>query len=285
MKHIYLLFTVLVCGVLQAQIVTIPDANFKAKLLQANETNSIALNSNEYPISIDTNNNGEIEISEALSVKCIDVSGSGIADLGGISSFANLKWLRCSNNALTEITIDSSIAIEQLFASNNSINSISVNFGAYLEGINLSYNNLTSFALGNCTNWEMLNLSHNQLTSLEFDNVSIAYLNVSHNSLSDIQFNGNFSLFSSADFTHNQFTMLDLSSVESTEDATLYLGYNVEDKVLFGDFIQPGNIQYSSNNSELDLGNFHMTRVCEPEYRGNVSITNSPNLHNVILKN
>ncbi len=285
MKHFYLLMSVLFCGVLHAQIVNFTDPNFKAKLLQANETNSIALNSNEFPITIDTNNNGEIEISEALAVKSINVSDSGITDLGGISSFANLKWLRCSNNVLTEILIDDSITIEVLLASHNSIHTISVNFGQSLEGIDLSYNDLTSFALDNCINWETLNLSHNQLSSLVFDNVSIAYLNVSHNSLSDIQFNGNFSLLSSADFTHNQFTLLDLSTIESTEDATLFLGYNVEDKVLFGDFIQPGNIQYSSNNSELDLGNYHMTRVCEPENRGNVSITNSPNLQNVILKN
>jgi Secretion system C-terminal sorting domain len=285
MKHIYLLFTVLFCGFLNAQIINFPDANFKAKLLQANSTNTIALNMSESPVAIDTNNNGEIEVVEAQNIKSLNVSNSGISDLSGISSFASLKWLRCANNLLTEIVIDDSILIESLIANNNAISSISVNFASNLEGIDLSYNNLTSFALSDCINWETLNLSHNQLSSLEFTNVSVAYLNVRDNSLSDIQFNGNFYLFSSADFTHNQFTLLDLSAIESAEDATLFLGYNIEDKVLFGDFIQPGNIQYSSNNSELDLGNYHMTRVCDPEYRGNVSITNSPNLQNVILKN
>jgi hypothetical protein len=236
-------------------------------------------------MTIDVNADGEIQLTEAQNVYIIDVSNSSISDVAGISNFVNLKGLNCSYNQLTSLTIDSSIKIWMLNASHNLLNSIDVAFRPSVEGINLSYNNLTSFALDNCTNWETLNLSHNQLSSLEFDNVSIAYLNVSHNSLSDIQFNGNFSLFSSADFTHNQFTLLDLSDIESTEDATLLLGYNVEDRVLFGDFIQPGNIQYSSNNSELDLGNYHMTRVCQPENRGNVSISNSPNLQNVILKN
>lgn len=285
MKYFYLLFTALFCGFLHAQIINFPDANFKAKLLQANATNGIALNTNEGSVAIDVNVNGEIEVSEVQGIKSLNLSNSGIVDLSGISNFASLKWLRCANNLLTEITIDDSILIESLIANNNAISSISVNFASNLEGLDLSYNNLTSFALSDCINWETLNLSHNQLSSLEFTNVSVAYLNLSYNNLSQIQFNGNFALFSYADFTHNQFTLLNLSTISSNEDATVVLGYNIEDKVLFGDFIQPGNIQYSSNNSELDLGNYHMTRVCDPEYRGNVSITNSPNLQNVIFKN
>lgn len=285
MKHIYLLFTVLLGGFLHAQIITIPDANFKAKLLEANATNGIALNMNESPVVIDSNNNGEIEVSEVQNIKALNLSNSGISDLNGISSFVNLKWLTCSNNSLTTLDLGNSIVLISLNAHHNSLNSISVNFEEYVEGIDLSFNSLTSFALDNCINWETLNLSHNQLSSLEFNNVSIAYLNLSYNNLSHIQFNENFTLFSYADFTHNQFTLLDLSAISSSDEATLMLGYNIEDRVLFSDFIQPGNIQYSSNNSELDLGNFHMTRVCDPENRGNVSITNSPNLQNVIFKN
>ena len=167
-------------------------------------------------MTIDVNADGEIQLTEAQNVYIIDVSNSSISDVAGISNFVNLKGLNCSYNQLTSLTIDSSIKIWMLNASHNLLNSIDVAFRPSVEGINLSYNNITSFALDNCTNWETLNLSHNQLSSLEFDNVSIAYLNVSHNSLSDIQFNGNFSLFSSADFTHNQFTLLDLSDIEST---------------------------------------------------------------------
>lgn len=47
----------------QAQIVNIPDTNFKAKLLAANTTNSIAADSFNNNIKIDINNNGEIEVS------------------------------------------------------------------------------------------------------------------------------------------------------------------------------------------------------------------------------
>ncbi len=58
-----LLFT----SFLQAQIVNIPDPVFKAKLLSADATNNIAsdfFGANK----IDTNNNGEIEVSEAANI-------------------------------------------------------------------------------------------------------------------------------------------------------------------------------------------------------------------------
>lgn len=57
MKSIFLLF---ICVVSNAQIINIPDQNFKNKLLQANINNQIA-----GWTKIDTNNNGEIEESEA----------------------------------------------------------------------------------------------------------------------------------------------------------------------------------------------------------------------------
>jgi hypothetical protein len=64
-KYLYLLL--LLSGFSYAQIVTIPDANFKAKLLEASPTNVIAYNNGGY-IKIDVNNDGEIQQSEALNV-------------------------------------------------------------------------------------------------------------------------------------------------------------------------------------------------------------------------
>lgn len=286
MKHIYLLFTVLLGGFLHAQIIAIPDVNFKAKLLQANATNGIALNMSEQPVAIDTNNNGEIEVSEVQNIKALNLSNSGISDLGGISSFVNLKWLRCSNNLLTEITIDNSIAIEQLLASYNSISSVSVNFGENIEGVDLSYNNLTSFALDGGAFWESFNLSHNQLSSLTLSNLSMEYFNISHNNLDQIQFVGTVWLYRTCNFSNNQFTILDVSDARfQYEDGIIILGNNVEDVVLFPSMNQPSNVIYSSNNTSLDLGNFQGTHSCDPEYSGHVSITNSPNLENIIFKN
>ena len=69
MKTNYLL--IIVCfftASLFAQTITIPDANFKAKLLQADVTNSIAENSSNSSIKIDSNNDGEIQVVEVQNV-------------------------------------------------------------------------------------------------------------------------------------------------------------------------------------------------------------------------
>ena len=65
MKNIYFLVIALcVFNGLSAQIVNIPDANFKAKLLAVNAAKDINLNF----IVIDKNGDNEIQITEALNV-------------------------------------------------------------------------------------------------------------------------------------------------------------------------------------------------------------------------
>ena len=58
MRKIYLIICIVLCAVFQAQIVNIPDANFK-NILLTNST-SFALNINDFPTVIDTNHDGEI---------------------------------------------------------------------------------------------------------------------------------------------------------------------------------------------------------------------------------
>ena len=74
-----------------AQIVNIPDANFKNALV-----NTLCVdtdNNNVGDADVDTNNDGEIQVSEALAVIALDVFSNNISDLTGIESFANLQWL------------------------------------------------------------------------------------------------------------------------------------------------------------------------------------------------
>ncbi len=67
MKKIYfLLLAFSFFTTANSQIVNIPDANFKAKLLTANTTNTIAKNLFKNYIKIDVNNDGQIQESEAI---------------------------------------------------------------------------------------------------------------------------------------------------------------------------------------------------------------------------
>ena len=71
MKHLLLTVTLLTSFFASAQIVNIPDANFKNALL------------NHIPV-IDTNGDGEIQVSEAMMTYEIDVTAKSIQDITGL---------------------------------------------------------------------------------------------------------------------------------------------------------------------------------------------------------
>lgn len=93
MKNTLLFLMLLLGGMAGAQIVNIPDAAFKTMLLSANSTNYIARDSSDNSIVIDTNNDGEIQVSEALVVWHLFISDPGdmIVSIQGIKSFTNLR--------------------------------------------------------------------------------------------------------------------------------------------------------------------------------------------------
>ena len=80
----------------QAQIVNIPDANFKNTLVN---TNCVDIDGNgSGDVDVDTNDDGEIQVSEALAVLNLHVESRSIGSLEGIQSFANLEHLFGGSN-------------------------------------------------------------------------------------------------------------------------------------------------------------------------------------------
>lgn len=83
---------------IKAQIVTIPDVNFKAYLV-ANA-------------SINTNMDTEIQVSEATAYTgAINSDNLAIFDFTGISAFVNLTFLGCGQNSMTSLDLSSNIAL------------------------------------------------------------------------------------------------------------------------------------------------------------------------------
>ena len=78
MRQFYTLLFFLTCTFLNAQIVNIPDPNFKNALIDE---------------GVDTNNDGEIQVSEAEAVLNLNVNDRNISSLEGIQSFINLEEL------------------------------------------------------------------------------------------------------------------------------------------------------------------------------------------------
>lgn len=102
-------FALVAFNPVSAQIVNIPDNNFKIKLLNANTSNNIAKDINGNNIKVDVNEDGEIQEIEALNVYELSIYNSSIADLTGIEAFTNLTLLGVSHNDLSTIDLSDTI--------------------------------------------------------------------------------------------------------------------------------------------------------------------------------
>ncbi|KQT26015.1 hypothetical protein ASG22_04815 [Chryseobacterium sp. Leaf405] len=95
MRKIYLIFCMIMFAVFQAQIVNIPDDHLKSKLF----IYGAASDSNGNFINIDTNGDGEIQVSEAVMVYKMTIFNltDAITSLSGLNEFPNLRELTLDN--------------------------------------------------------------------------------------------------------------------------------------------------------------------------------------------
>ncbi|EJL60335.1 DUF7619 domain-containing protein [Flavobacterium sp. CF136] len=200
MKKIYFLFFGLCFfNVLSAQIVNIPDAKFKAKLLSASSSNRIA--SNQTPVynsqtynstvsvynPIDKNGDGEIQVSEASVIKYLDVNSSEIASLKGINYFTNLQFLDCSSNRLNTLDVSGFANLKTLNCSYNQLPSLNVSSLINLQTLMCFSNQLLSLNVRGLINLQYLKCSGNQLSSLNVSGlINLKYLVCESNQLSSL---------------------------------------------------------------------------------------------------
>ncbi|ESU21185.1 hypothetical protein FEDK69T_25520 [Flavobacterium enshiense DK69] len=192
------------CSNATTEIVNIPDPNFKAILLEANENNFIAQDSNQASLRIDGNNDGEIQLSEALQVFHLNINVShanqasveSLLSLEGILSFSNLRSLACSGTGLSMLDLHGLSNVRNLFVNNNELTTIDLTGLSALEllwctGNKFTTLDLTGFGLSNF-NYLLCN-DNPFLTSLNVAGMSsLQNLHSSYNpNLQEIRCNGN----------------------------------------------------------------------------------------------
>lgn len=177
----------------QAQIINIPDANFKAKLLEASPSNTIARNTQNQYFKIDSNNDGEIQLSEALEVYGLNLNNSNIESLEGIFNFSNLAILEANNNLIQEFVLPNDLTFFDLIVVDLSYNELSqfdanTIWGDEVWNLNLSFNNLTSLEFSNLWIYGDFLLNNNQLENLFLQNIHIpeGVLDIRNNNLSGV---------------------------------------------------------------------------------------------------
>ena len=113
MRNFYFfVFVALICFTLPAQIIDIPDPNFKAALV-----NSPIVAFNEYSWNLedaDTNDDGEIQVSEAETIQKLYLYNTNISSVEGIENFVNLKYFYAENSPLTYVDLSRNISLNTI---------------------------------------------------------------------------------------------------------------------------------------------------------------------------
>lgn len=219
--------------VFNAQIVNIPDANFKAKLITSNTTTHIiARNLLGVPVSIDTNGDGEIQLSEAQNIGELGLGGSVgynmniITSIVGVKSFTNLKKITTSNFALvqsidlSDMTSLQNITVEQ----NTALTSLDIH-GTGATIVKVKNNpNLVNLDAHNSTFLGNLDCSINNLQTLNVSGLTSMFkLTATNNHLVSVNLSGLTSLYE-ADFLFNNISNISLQNNMALE--ILNLNYN-----------------------------------------------------------
>ncbi|HUH73600.1 MAG TPA: T9SS type A sorting domain-containing protein [Chitinophagales bacterium] len=182
---------------LLAQSIDIPDNNLKNVLIAR---------------GVDTNNDGEIQESEALVVDSLNIAGKEISNLKGIEFFKNLVYLNCSYNSLlvldvsqltqlkylnftynklSTINLNSTLQLESLFGHFNGLISLDLNQLVNLKEFGVSSNKITSLSIKNLTKLEAAQFDYNLLTSIELKNLpSLKVLQCPGNKMTELDLTG-----------------------------------------------------------------------------------------------
>ena len=187
-----------------AQIVNIPDPVFKQALLDHGWNTGV---------EIDTNFDGEIQVSEAEALtSLLDVNGQfiDIHDLTGIEAFVNITALNVILNQLTTLDLSNNTALQVLGCSDNNLTYLNVGQCTALEVLACNNNQLPELDFFNLSQLKTLRCYNNQLTSLNVtNNPLLEILRCFDNQITELNLTQNPNL---EDFacTSNQLTQLDV---------------------------------------------------------------------------
>ncbi|AWA28679.1 hypothetical protein HYN48_00475 [Flavobacterium magnum] len=277
----------------QAQIVNIPDPNFKADLINK---------------GIDLNSDGDIQVSEAEAVTSLGMVDLNISSLEGIQSFVNLTSLTCynlnltaldvsglthlgelncgHNAAMTSLNLSGCTSLANCRASNCALTSLDTSGLIHLYNLDVSNNQLTSLNLAGWVSSDggYLLARYNQLTSVDASDMgNLIMLDFSHNALTTLDVTGT-NVSTDIALSYNHLTSLDLSNspiqgVDASHNnlASISLNPNTQYNHLWLDNNQLVNLDVSglyvrdlnANHNNLTSINFQGTRIYTVYLNGN----------------
>ena len=173
MKKILLLL-LLFTGIVNGQIVNIPDLNFKAGLISQ---------------GCDTNNDGEIQVTEAQAQQqTLGFFNNTIVDFTGLEAFTNVDGLFISNSQITSFNLLGILNVTRLILDLPSASSVNLNSMPNLLRVSLDMSvTLTDLNFSNCVSITNIEINNSGLSSLNFTGL---------NQLQEISLTSNYNLTS-----------------------------------------------------------------------------------------
>lgn len=253
MKCSYIVFfTLLFTHAIQAQIVTIPDVNFKNALLN---TNCVSTGINQgFDSDADSNNDGEIQYTEALAIIRLNISNQNIVSLEGINAFSNLENLYFNDNLIeNSLTLSGLSNLNEVEGTANQLTSLDVSNLPNLVYLSVGGNNLEAITLSGSTNLEVFKADNNNLTALNFQGFpNLITVTCGDNQLQSLGLEGLTNLLYLVCYDNN-LTSLDVSDSPSLLD--LNCSYNLIENLNITNLNSLTSMDVRDNAiSQLDLG-------------------------------
>ena len=161
------------------QNINIPDENFKNALLKNTEIN--------------TNDDGEIQLSEALAFTGkLEISNKNIISLVGIEYFKNLTNLNCAENDITDLDVSKNTLLTWLNCQENNIQELNLLSNTNLDTLDCYYNNLNELDLSKNSKLKLLNCGKNNLNKLDISqNIALEKLYCMQNQIQNLDISQN----------------------------------------------------------------------------------------------
>ncbi len=189
MKNVFILLLLAFCVHINAQIIHFPDPNFKWVLVNSK---CVDINGDSKgDIDADFNNDGEIDVDEALQLDSLFLYRKGIENLGGIENFKNLTYLDCGFNWLNSLDVSKLQNLKYLDCNKNQLTTLDVSKLSNLLFLDCTYNQLTSLIVSGLNNLISLDCKSNKLSSLDVSGLhSLPSLDCYFNQLTSLDVSG-----------------------------------------------------------------------------------------------
>lgn len=279
MKIIYLIFiAVFSFASIQAQIVNISNANFKNALIN----HAVAKLTLDGPfVDVDTNNDGEIQVSEAEAVLILNVFSKNISSLEGIAAFTNMVQLYCHLNFLSNLDLTQNPSLTYVNCVQNNLNTLTVH--PNVEFLTCGNNNIATLDVSLNDNMTTLLCQNNQLTSLLISNSSsLNILKCQNNLLTNIDVSGNTGLVNFECNSNNLSEIIGLEDAVSLEKLNCSINNLSELNLQNCVNLKELNCSYSSITT-LDLtANVNLESLyCHSNELSSINLTQNEDLFNL----